>query len=185
AVYLRLGNLPVARFARPAGIHEAGRPRASELHDRCIAQDVLRQRRQPLIHVRERFVKGRTAGGLAPRGRVYQDDVVVRLAIGLHQPGAHRERVVAQVRIALGLLVQIRTIVDDRNGGEPGAPARQQTGAVQLAHSVGVRDVSIGDEVRIDIEAADPLVEVEELRGGDGAGLEGRGATWDAPGRAG
>ena len=98
--------------------------------------------------------------------------MVVGAPVGPLQPVAQRERVVAHVHVAVVAVVAVGAVVDDRGLGEPAAAVGHPAALVDGAQRLGVGHRALGLEVAVAVEAADAGVEVEELLGGDDAGVQ-------------
>jgi len=84
------------------------------------------------------------------------------------------------VNVAFGGEVGIAADIKDRDARETKAAVSNPAGLVGGAKCLGIGDGTEGDRISVVIIAADLLIQVEELGGRDGAGVEGGEAVLDA-----
>ena len=127
---LLLVNLLRRRIAAPAGIAQVGRLGADDLHDRWFAS-MCPRKSSSASDPSDRAPLGRPGWPkLPPRRSSDEHHMVVGVTVGLDQTLAQRERVIAQVHVAVLLVVEIVAVVDDRRGRQPAAAVGEAPGAV-------------------------------------------------------
>jgi hypothetical protein len=86
----------------------------------------------------------------------------------------------AHVDVAAVVQVGVVAKVDDRGLAEPAAAGGETAAAIGQSGREQVGLGALGDEVGVDVEAADALVQIEELLRADLSGVERRQAVLDA-----
>ena len=173
---IHVGDLRVGR--RVAGIDEVRGPVGCNLpglrHVRRVGKDV----RQPLVDLRNRL------GRHDPKDRIgsavadfmgYEPDVVIGVAVGLEQPGARDQGVVAVMHVDVSRIarrtrcnaadtVGVPADVEDRQVPQTTLTGVETAGLVGDPHGVrvGASTLSRHDDA-VEVMAADPSVQLHEL----------------------
>ena len=182
---IHVGDLRVGR--RVAGIDEVRGPVGCNLpglrHVRRVGKDVG----QPLVDLRNRL------GRHDPKDRIgsavadfmgYEPDVVIGVAVGLEQPGARDQGVVAVMHVDVGRIarrtrcnaadpVGVPADVEDRQVPQTTLTGVETAGLVGDPHGVRVGASTLsGHDDAVEVMAADPSVQLHELFERDNAVLE-------------
>ncbi len=155
---LRLDDLVAASV--PARIDEVGRLVAHHLLGLAARAGVAQHRGQPAVHLVEVVVAD---------GAGSDNDLVVRMPVGRDQPRAHRVAVDLVVDVAVDAIVEVVALIDDRRGGQPAAGRGDASRLVGARDRVEIAGRALRGLLEVDVDAADLLVQVDELVGRDHA----------------